>query len=138
MSLSDQPQEHECYGNPCVSLFANAVRAKVEWAIASSSDIDSLSLSVRNGGYSKYLEDPAIEAMLYPEVKKPKLAEETFQGLTELVAIWAFRSDGVTMFGYHFEVDGDELIITKVFIDVERDTSGRPIQSANRPVPSRI
>ena len=138
MSLSDQPQEHECYGNPCVSLFANAVRAKVEWAIASSSDIDSLSLAIRNGGYSKYLEDPAIEAMLYPEVKKTKLAEETFQGLTEIVAVWAFRPNGVTMFGHHFEVDGDELTITKVFIDEERDTSGRPIQSANRPAPSRI
>jgi len=138
MSLSDQPQEHECYGNMFLIHFANAVRVKVEWAIASSSDIDALSLSVRNGDYSKYLEDPAIEAMLYPEVKKPKLAEETFQGLTEIVAVWAFRPNGVTMFGYHFEVDNGELITTKVFVNVERDTSGRPIQSANRPVPSRI
>lgn len=138
MSLSDQPQEHECYGNMFLIHFAKAVRAKVEWAIASSSDIDALSLAIRNGGYSDYLEDPGIEAMLYPEVKKPKLAEETFQGLTEIVAVWAFRPNGVTMFGHHFEVDNDELIITKVFIDEERDTSGRPIQSANRPVPSRI
>jgi len=131
--LNSQPDEHDCYGNPYLIAFPDAVRAKVEWAIATDADIDNLNLALRDGQYDKYLEDPAIEAMLYLEVKKPKLAEETFQGLSEITSIWAFRPNGVKMFGHHFEVDNNELVIRKVFINVETDTSGRSVQSANSP-----
>lgn len=109
------PEPHNCYGNPFLEKFPAAVTEKAKWAIANNIDTESLFKKVVNGDYAEFLGEAELEIFLYPHPKKLAEAEEIFQALTEMVAILAFCSHGIDMFGYHFEVIDRQIVIEKIY-----------------------
>jgi hypothetical protein len=108
--------QQDYYGNPFLIYFKEAVEFKAKYAIANSSQVSELFEKLRTGHYSQVLEDPELEAFLYPTEKTFKKAEEIFQVLTEIVTILAFHRGGITMFGHHYEYKNNEFNVAKVSI----------------------
>jgi len=116
--LTDDPRKSpfDCYGNPFLLHFKEAVEFKARYALDNKISMDKLFEKVKNGHYEKALEDPELEAFLYPTKKTLKKAEEIFQALTEIVAILAFHKGGIMMFGYHYEYKNGEFIVAEISI----------------------
>lgn len=109
-------EQHDCYGNPFLIHFKEAVEFKAQYAISNNISIDELYEKIRTGHYSQALEDPELEAFLFPTKKTLKKAEEIFQALTEIVAILAFHKGGIMMFGWHYEYKNNEFLVSQVCV----------------------
>lgn len=116
MSSNVKVEEHDCYGNPFLLCFKDAVESKAKYALKVPSDAKQAMDKLSTGEYKNYLEEAEIEIFLYPTKKTFKKAEEIFQALTEMIAVMAFIPGGVTMFGFHYEVAANKLTIEKVFV----------------------
>jgi hypothetical protein len=115
MSENPQPKPHDCYGNPFLVAFKEAV----EFKIAHCFELDTATLfeQIISGKYAEFLGEAEVEIFLYPTPKKIPEGIEIFQVLTEIIAILAFCPHGVTMFGYHYAAAGGQFTAEKVFED---------------------
>lgn len=94
--------------NPLLEAFPSAVTFKVEWALdrISAKELTIECLFSRIGDLQLAFEKAEHDVFLYPGKESWKEAEETFQILSEIVAILSFAPGGVEMFGVRYEVQG--------------------------------
>lgn len=114
--MQTSAEQHDCYGNPFLLQFADAVEIKAKIALKQEMQMEQFFQKIFDGYYSQVLEDSEIEAFLYPTQKTLAKAKRVFQELTEIVAILSFAPGGITMFGWHYESKNSNFIAAQVCV----------------------
>lgn len=110
MPPSDLETDSTC--NPFIEIFPQAVEFKIRHLLSIGFRKEQIVESIESRKH--YLLDSEVEIFLYPTEKSLEQAGVIFQALAEITAILSFADRGITMFGWHFEVNHEVFRIGKL------------------------